>query len=109
VAGFAGLLLFLGAANPEHFIAEQNVERFQKIDFWYLRALGPDAAPALAKLPEPYRSCALSWMIRDLRNNPDQWYSWNLSRAQAAELLRKVRTMPAGRACTESDRLNGSR
>ncbi|MEU8078317.1 DUF4173 domain-containing protein [Catellatospora citrea] len=109
VAGFAGLLLFLGAANPEHFIAEQNVERFQKIDFWYLRALGPDAAPALAQLPEPYRSCALSWMIRDLKANPDQWYSWNLSRAHARELLADIQTMPAGRACTESDNLNARR
>ncbi|GIG02294.1 DUF4153 domain-containing protein [Catellatospora citrea] len=109
VAGFAGLLLFLGAANPEHFIAEQNVERFQKIDFWYLRALGPDAAPALAQLPEPYRSCALSWMIRDLKANPDQWYSWNLSRAHARELLKDIQTMPAGRACTESDNLNARR
>lgn len=109
VAGFAGLLLFLGAANPEHFIAEQNVERFQKIDFWYLRALGPDAAPALAQLPEPYRSCALSWMIRDLKANPDQWYSWNLSRAHARELLAEIQTTPAGKACAESDRLVASR
>lgn len=109
VAGFAGLLLFLGAANPEHFIAEQNVERFQKIDFWYLRALGPDAAPALAQLPEPYRSCALSWMIRDLNGNPDQWYSWNLSRAHARELLEDIRVTPAGRACTESENLNSRR
>ncbi|MEU7822688.1 DUF4173 domain-containing protein [Catellatospora sp. NPDC049133] len=109
VAGFAGLLLFLGVANPEHFIAEQNVERFQKIDFWYLRALGPDAAPALAELPEPYRSCALSWVIRDLKADPDQWYSWNLSRAQAAELLEDMYVMGASQACNESERLNAKR
>lgn len=109
VAGFAGLLLFLGVANPEHFIAEQNVERFEKIDFWYLRALGPDAAPALAQLPEPYRSCALSWVIRDLKADPDQWYSWNLSRAQAAELLEDMYILPARQSCNESDRLNASK
>ncbi|GAA1394957.1 DUF4153 domain-containing protein [Catellatospora coxensis] len=109
VAGFAGLLLFLGAANPEHFIAEQNVERFQKLDFWYLRALGPDAVPALAELPEPYRSCALSWVIRDLKADPDQWYSWNLGRAQAAEQLKDMYILPARQSCNESDRLNASK
>lgn len=108
VAGFAGLLLFLGAANPEHFIAEQNVERFKKIDFWYLRALGPDAVDALEKLPHPYRSCALSWMVRDLRDNPDQWYAWNLSRAHAREVLAEIKDelYPARYACEQADTLN---
>ncbi|MBV1853331.1 DUF4153 domain-containing protein [Catellatospora tritici] len=106
VAGFAALLLGLAVANPEHFIAEQNVERVQKIDFWYLRALGPDAAPALVKLPEPYRSCALSWMDRELRQNKEQWYSWNLSRAQARELLADVTPRPTTRTCADAERLN---
>ncbi|MEV4415494.1 DUF4173 domain-containing protein [Catellatospora sp. NPDC049609] len=108
VAGFAGLLLFLGAANPEHFIAEQNVERFEKIDFYYLRALGPDAAPELAKLPHPYRSCALSWMIADLRDNPDQWYAWNLSRANARELIAEIEheIYPAEYACKKAREAN---
>ncbi|GAA1609615.1 DUF4173 domain-containing protein [Saccharothrix algeriensis] len=111
VAGFAGLLLFLGAANPEHFIAEQNVERFQKIDFWYLRALGPDAAPELVKLPEPYRSCALSWMVRDLRDNPDQWYAWNLSRDHARDLIAEIKSelRPAQGSCIAAERENANR
>lgn len=111
VAGFAGLLLFLGAANPEHFIAEQNVERFQKIDFWYLRALGPDAAPELVKLPEPYRSCALSWMFADLRDNPDQWYAWNLSRDHARDLLAEIKNeiRPTYGSCVAAERENAKR
>ncbi|MDI1464238.1 DUF4173 domain-containing protein [Catellatospora sp. KI3] len=108
VAGFAALLLGLAVANPEHFIAEQNVERVQKIDFWYLRALGPDAAPALEKLEEPYRSCALSWMDRELRDNPETWYSWNLSRAQARDLLAGVQPRPTVKTCAVADRQNES-
>jgi hypothetical protein len=107
-ASFALLLLGLAVVNPERFIAERNVERFetQKLDFWYLRALGPDAAPELAKLREPYRSCALSWLDRDLRNDPDQWYSWNLSRAQARELLARTVPKPTLASCQQADRLN---
>ncbi|GHJ46562.1 hypothetical protein Cs7R123_39040 [Catellatospora sp. TT07R-123] len=103
VAGFAALLLGLAVANPEHFIAEQNVERVKKIDFWYLRALGPDAAPALAKLDEPLRSCALSWMDRELKQNPEQWYSWNLSRAQAREQLAGTFPRPTTKTCSAAE------
>ena len=106
VASFAALLLGLAVINPEGFIAQQNVERFQQIDFWYLRALGPDAAPALAKLPEPYRSCALSWMDRDLQANSEQWYSWNLSRAEARDLLATIQPRPTTKTCAAAQDFN---
>ena len=58
----AGLLLSLAAVNPDAWIAEHNVDRYEatgKVDWYYLRGLSADAAPVLATLPDGVVACAL--------------------------------------------------
>ena len=58
----AALLLGLGIANPDAWIAQHNVERFEatgKVDYSYLRGLSLDAAPVLVDLPPEQAACAL--------------------------------------------------
>ncbi len=79
-----GVLTLLGVAamNPERFIAEHNVDRFEQtglLDSDYLLSLSPDIEPALQRLPEPMRVCA-----RYRNEKPDPWYEFNLSRSQAS-------------------------
>lgn len=82
-------LLGLAVVNPDRLIADRNVDRYQRtdrLDVGYLSRLSPDAVPALDRLPEPVRSCAL----RDIGAQlflEDDWRSANLSRARARALL----------------------
>jgi hypothetical protein len=83
------LLLTLAVLNPEDRAARLNIERYQqigKIDAWYLRALSPDATPALTQLPDAVRRCTLSWVAGDLAQ-PTPWYAWNLGRVRARAAL----------------------
>lgn len=85
----AAALLALAAINPDGFIAERNVDRFEatgKIDVLYLRNLSADAVPALDRLPEPQRSCALWEIERELRGD-EPAVAANLGRARARDLL----------------------
>jgi hypothetical protein len=86
VASAAAALLGLAAINPDAFVAERNVARFEatgKLDIGYLQALSADAVPAIDRLSEPARSCALSGM----RRPDDGWAGWNLGRARAKGIL----------------------
>ncbi|XVS63551.1 DUF4153 domain-containing protein [Actinosynnema sp. CA-299493] len=99
--GFAALV-GLAALNPERFIAERNVDRYQaigKIDLDYLSRLSDDAVPALAALPPDLRACAL----RFRRVEPDDWRSWNLARQQARDTLARTgeSLTPPGNAFTQ--------
>ena len=88
-SGAAGLLA-LGLFNPDGFIATRNVEHFRHTgtaDLTYLSGLSADAVPALDRLPEPQRSCALRHLDHALQHG-DSWTSLNLSRARARALLR---------------------
>jgi hypothetical protein len=79
-------LLGLAATNPERLIAERNIDRYEQgadLDTGYLNALSPDIEPALARLSESMRSCA---MYRDDDREP--WYEFNLSRWRAPHGLR---------------------
>ncbi|RSN53387.1 DUF4153 domain-containing protein [Actinomadura sp. WAC 06369] len=85
----AAALLALAALNPDAFIAERNVDRFAatgKIDVLYLGNLSADAVPALDRLPEPLRSCALRQVAGDLAEDEPATAA-NLSRARARDLL----------------------
>lgn len=99
VVGSAGLgLLLVGMAGPDALVARANVDRFARdgvIDTAYLSRLSADAVPALDRLPEPARSCAL----RDQRIAADPWSGWNLARSRADDLLR-ARPATPGPACT---------
>jgi MFS family permease len=80
--GGAVALLGLAATNPERLIAERNIDRYEQtgvLDAAYLFRLSPDIEPALARLPESMRECA---MYRN--DDRDPWYEFNLSRWRAS-------------------------
>jgi len=84
------LLVGVGLAGPDRFVADQNVRRYHqtgRIDTAYLSRLSPDAVPALVCLPEELREPALADIAARLRRTPDDWRSWNLGRAHARRLL----------------------
>jgi hypothetical protein len=77
----AGTLLALAWLNPDAYIAEHNVARYQdtgKIDLNYLAGLSADAAPALTDLPQDVAAC--------LVHGHDDWLEWNLGRARGRDL-----------------------
>lgn len=83
-------LLGLAALNPDRFIADQNIDRYEstgRIDISYLSGLSADAVPALDRLPTPLRDCALVNIADDLTDHPDGWRGWNLARTQTRNLL----------------------
>ncbi|MGH3647233.1 MAG: DUF4153 domain-containing protein, partial [Micromonosporaceae bacterium] len=89
VATGVAMLLGLTALNPDGFIADRNLARYQdtgKLDTYYLGYLSADAVPALDRLPEPQRSCALRPIVADLKRD-EPWYAYNLSRERARDLL----------------------
>ncbi|MGH3746957.1 MAG: DUF4153 domain-containing protein [Micromonosporaceae bacterium] len=92
VAAGVAALLGLASLNPDAFIAERNIVRYEhtgKLDTYHLSGLSADAVPALDRLPEPQRSCALAPIAKDLAGNIEPWYAYNASRARARELLAK--------------------
>ncbi len=83
-------LLALGVANPDRFISDRNVARWEqtgRIDLRYLSRLSADAVPALERLPEPMRACALAPIAADLATSPDGWREWNAGRASGRASL----------------------
>ncbi|MFZ4284307.1 DUF4153 domain-containing protein [Streptomyces rhizosphaericola] len=88
----AGAVLVFGLVSPDALVAEQNVRRFEdrgSIDLDYLRGLSADAVPALDRLPEPQRSCALRTVQRELRGSDSPWYATSRGEARAVEILRE--------------------
>ncbi|MGW3661718.1 DUF4153 domain-containing protein [Streptomyces sp. NPDC005141] len=86
----AGVLAF-GLLSPDGLIAERNVQRYEdtgKFDLEYARELSADAVPALDKLKEPMRSCALSSIADDLGENDTPWYATSWGAARARDILR---------------------
>jgi Domain of unknown function (DUF4173) len=81
VAAAVAALLGLAILNPDRFIADRNVDRYEttgRIDTGYLSRLSADAVPALDRLPAGVRACALPDLPR-----PDGLREWNLGRARA--------------------------
>jgi hypothetical protein len=90
VATWVLTLIGLAVLNPDRFIADQNVARYHRtgsLDAWYLSTLSSDAAPTLDKLQGSTRTCALSGIAADLRDEPDDWRSYNVSRTTAAPIV----------------------
>lgn len=80
----AATLLVLAIVNPEHLVADRNIDRFEAgktLDIEYLRELSPDILPAIDRLPEPQRS-AIAKVVR-AKVEEDTWQGWNLSRSSA--------------------------
>ncbi|MEV6952921.1 DUF4173 domain-containing protein [Streptomyces sp. NPDC051183] len=91
-SAMAGVLAF-GLLSPDGMIAENNVTRYEqddKLDLAYLRTLSADAVPALDRLPEPQRSCALMGISNDLaRDRDESWYAISLGEYRARQILRE--------------------
>ncbi len=95
----ATLLLGLALANPDAWIAQHNIDRYEstgKVDWSYLRGLSEDAAPTLAKLPPEQAACALN----DPSPTRDGWNGWNLARARSVDALADF-AMPRAAGCSE--------
>ncbi|MFE7572400.1 DUF4153 domain-containing protein [Streptomyces sp. NPDC057539] len=96
VAASAGAaVLAYGLISPDALVAERNVQRYErshKIDIEYFQELSADAAPALDRLPEPLRSCALAGIARNLGDASEPWYatSWSESRAREIVATREI-------------------
>lgn len=83
-----GTLAF-AAINPDGHIADRNVARYAEtgsIDVSYLRGLSVDAVPALDRLPEPVRSCALLGIGV---GGDASGFAYNAARSRAAQILRE--------------------
>ncbi|MEV0036709.1 DUF4173 domain-containing protein [Streptomyces sp. NPDC050804] len=91
-SGAAAVLTF-GLLSPDALVAESNVDRYErlhKLDVEYFQELSADAVPALDRLPEPLRSCALAGIAENLAQADDKpWYATNWSEKRAREILAK--------------------
>jgi hypothetical protein len=88
-------LLALGGLNPDRFVADRNIDRFQssgRIDIEYLSTLSADAVPAYDRLTASDRACALRTLRWHL-DHDDAWREMNLSREQARD---RLAARPAG-------------
>jgi hypothetical protein len=92
VTAAAGLLA-MAAVGGDGFVAERNVDRWARtgnLDLAYLQQLSADAVPAIDRLPEPLRSCALDPSMATgaggtgLTDGPG---GWNLARSRARDAL----------------------
>ncbi|MFG2339675.1 DUF4153 domain-containing protein [Streptomyces yangpuensis] len=94
VAGSAAAaVLAFGLLSPDGMVAERNVARFEKdekIDLAYFQSLSADAVPALDRLPEPQRSCALRGINDDMSRAGDvPWYAMSMGEYRARQILRE--------------------
>ncbi|MFD9407250.1 DUF4173 domain-containing protein [Streptomyces sp. NPDC059989] len=94
VAGSAAAaVLAFGLLSPDGMVAERNVARFEengKIDLAYFQSLSADAVPALDKLPEPRRSCALRGINDEMSKAGEvPWYAMSLGEYRARQILRE--------------------
>ena len=94
-------LIGLAAINPDAWVAERNLDRYDatgKVDLTYLQSLSADAAPVIAeRLPEEVAGCVLQYLrLNQLR--PDvlaDARAWNLGRSRAEDALAGIDLPPA--------------
>ena len=99
---FFAIVVFVAGMNllnPDAFIAQKNLERFNttgKIDFDYLSGLSSDAAPVLLTIFKKGDAIERSPLGRALydRSVAEQgpWQSWNQSRENEMQLLKNYQT-----------------
>ncbi len=105
VALVAAALLGLAAVNPDAYVADHNVARYERtgqIDVAYLAGLSADAVPALLRLPAAVQGCALGTIAAELTEGSDPWYDRNLARERARQLIWETR--PAACPTTGAER-----
>ncbi len=92
MATTAAAFIAFALADPERRIADANVARFERtgqLDYDYLYRLGPDAAPALTRLPGPQAACVRDELRREL--GEDGVAGFNLARTRARDALKPER------------------
>jgi hypothetical protein len=91
IAGSFVVALLVGAiANPDLYVANRNVDRYQqtgKLSVEYMRQLSADAVPAIQRLPAKLRDCSLVEIAVHLADKPDYWRTWNFSRVDARKTI----------------------
>lgn len=105
VAGSAAAaVLAFGLLSPDGMVAERNVARFEadgKIDLAYFQSLSADAVPALDRLPEPQRSCALRGIDEEISRAGDvPWYAMSLGEHRARQILHERPVTAAYEVCS---------
>ncbi|WP_425851980.1 DUF4153 domain-containing protein [Micromonospora sp. DT15] len=91
-------LLGLALVNPDRLIADRNVDRYLetgRLDVGYVSGLSADAVPALARLPDPMRICALTQIAAEQPR--DGLWATNLGRLRARA---ELDTIPLNRTLT---------
>jgi hypothetical protein len=110
VLSAAVLMIGLSVLNPDAWVAEHNIERFEssgRIDAAYLTTLSDDAVPVIAasSLPEDIKACVLHVepyadpavvAVRD----DDDWLELNLGRERAADARESVPPPADPESCT---------
>ncbi|GAA2794944.1 DUF4173 domain-containing protein [Kitasatospora sp. CM 4170] len=98
-----------GLMGPDAIVAEQNVARFERthqIDLRNVRDLSLDAVPALDRLPEDYRTCALDLMRVELADASTPWYATSRAAARARDIVAgrplPVDSLAARNACDKA-------
>jgi signal transduction histidine kinase len=81
-------LIGLAAVNPDAWVADRNIDRYQttgRLDVRYLQSLSADAAPVIAeRLPAAVARCALQYLpVNQLDAERDGVLAWNLGRERA--------------------------
>ncbi|MCL3838007.1 DUF4153 domain-containing protein [Aeromicrobium duanguangcaii] len=79
------LLLGIAAINPDAWIADHNLDRYEstgKVDWYFLAQLSDDAVPTLESRLGADRDCVLT----TVRPEPGNWLEWNLGRSRAEAL-----------------------
>jgi hypothetical protein len=93
-------LVVLAAVNPDAWVAERNLDRYQttgKLDISYLSSLSADAAPVVVgRMPEHEAGCILQLLPMNQleQGRLDDLWSWNLGRARAADGLAGIEMPP---------------
>ncbi|WP_313405504.1 DUF4153 domain-containing protein [Aeromicrobium sp.] len=81
----AVLLLGIAAINPDAWIADHNLDRYEstgKVDWYFLSQLSDDAVPTLSERLGADQACALSPDRRD----DASLFGWNLGRDRAEDI-----------------------
>lgn len=94
-------LIGLAAINPEAWVAERNLDRFDatgKLDARYLETLSADATPVIVdRLPEGVAGCVLRALTYNSLDTDvlDDARAWNWGRSRAEEAIARI-DMPSG-------------
>lgn len=109
VLSAAALWLGLAVLNPNAWVANQNIDRYQstdKLDVDYLGSLSADAAPTIAeRLPADVATCVLDRLTLNQLSGEyrGDWRVWNLARHRALPVVWELGLIPSAIEAPESD------